>query len=92
MINQYENIVLNREFIMKQIKRLVVSELNFYRDECNFTDEERQYFDLKAKDASDIKVSMELNISIAKVNKLSRQVRSKMERVENLYNASKLRK
>ena len=77
---------------MKQIKRLVVSELNFYRDECNFTDEERQYFDLKAKDASDIKVSMELNISIAKVNKLSRQVRSKMERVENLYNASKLRK
>ena len=92
MINQYENIVLNREFIMKQIKRLVVSELNFYRDECNFTDEERQYFDLKAKDASDIKVSMELNISIAKVNKLSRQVRSKMERVENLYNVSKLRK
>ena len=77
---------------MKQIKRLVVSELNFYRDECNFTDEERQYFDLKAKDASDIKVSMELNISIAKVNKLSRQVRSKMERVEDLYNASKLRK
>ena len=77
---------------MKQIKRLVLSELNFYRDECNFTDEERQYFDLKAKDASDIKVSMELNISIAKVNKLSRQVRSKMERVENLYNVSKLRK
>ena len=74
---------------MKQIKRLVVSELNFYRDECNFTEDERRYFDMKSKDYSDIKVSMEMNISISKVNKLSRQVRTKMQRVEKLYDNMK---
>ena len=74
---------------MKQIKRLVVSELNFYRDECNFTEDERRYFDMKSKDFSDIKVSMEMNISISKVNKLSRQVRTKMQRVEKLYDNMK---
>ena len=44
---------------------------------------------MKSKDYSDIKVSMEMNISISKVNKLSRQVRTKMQRVEKLYDNMK---
>lgn len=70
---------------MRLIKTYVLSELNFYREECNFTEEERMYFDMKAKDYSDNKICIEMNISLSKVNKLSKNVRLKMNRVDKLF-------
>lgn len=69
---------------MKSIKLYVESELDMFRNECNFTDEELQYFNMKAKDCSDNKISIEMNISSSKVAKLSKQVRAKMKRVLEL--------
>ena len=58
-----------------------VPELNKFRELCNFTEEEEQYFNLRAKDRSNIQIAMEMNISESKVSKLARKVKSKMKRV-----------
>ena len=70
---------------MKYIRDFIESELEHYRKECNFTDDELAYFNMKAKDYSDNKITIELNVSISKVNKLSRQVRDKVKRVDRIY-------
>ena len=41
---------------------------------------------------SDTKVSLEMNISISKVNKLSRIVRDKMNRVDSIHDLKKISK
>lgn len=35
-----------------RIQNFVESELQYFRDECNFSDEELEYFNLRAKDKS----------------------------------------
>ena len=57
------------------------SELQHFRDECNFTDAELQYFNLRAKDKSNVQIAMEMNISEAQVSKLAKRVKSKLLRV-----------
>ena len=39
-------------------------ELERFRDQCNFTEDERQCFDLKAKGMTNIQLSMQLNMSV----------------------------
>ena len=56
-------------------------ELQKFRDECNFSDEEMQYFNLRAKHLSNVQISMEMHISEAKVSVLAKKVKSKMKRV-----------
>ena len=58
-----------------------VPELDKFRALCNFTPDEEQYFNLRAKDKSNIQIAMEMNISESKVSKLARKVKSKMKRV-----------
>ena len=67
------------------IKDFVESDLQFYREECNFTDEELIYFNMKAKGASDTMIVMNASFSLSKVNDLSKSVRKKIERVNNLF-------
>lgn len=63
------------------IRDFTVPELNMFRELCNFTSEELKYFNLKAKDYSNVKIAMEMNISEAQVSKLAKRVKSKMIRV-----------
>lgn len=63
------------------IADFVEKELEFFRKECNFTDEELEYFNLRSKGNSNLYISMTMNVSEAKVNKLSRKVKDKMIRV-----------
>ncbi len=58
-------------------------ELEHFIKFCNFTDSEMQYFLLKSRDCSNVKISLEMNISEQQVCKISRRVRSKIERVKN---------
>ena len=58
-----------------------VPELDKFRALCNFTPDEEQYFNLRAKDKSNIQIAMEMNISESKVSKLARKVKDKMKRV-----------
>ena len=63
------------------INDFVEWELNKFREECNFSDEELTYFNLRAKNKSNVRIAMQMNISEAKVSKLARRVKDKMIRV-----------
>lgn len=43
-------------------------ELDKFRKECNFTDMERECFELKAKDCTNIELAMKLNVSESTVS------------------------
>ena len=58
-------------------------ELDKFRKECNFTEIERQCFDLKAKDKTNTQLSMEMNVSESTISVVMRRVRTKITRVLN---------
>ena len=58
-------------------------ELEYFRKECNFTDQERRCFDLKARDCTNIQLAMELNMSESTVSVTMRRVRTKITKVLN---------
>ena len=66
---------------MNKIRDFVEWKLNMFRKECNFTTDELTYFNLRAKDKSNIEIAFEMNISESQVSKLARRVKSKMKRV-----------
>lgn len=56
-------------------------ELNIFRESCNFTDDERQYFELKAKNKSNVQIAQEMNISENTVVNIDRKVKRKILKV-----------
>ena len=64
-----------------KIRDFTVPELNKFRELCNFTDDEMQYFNLRAKDKSNVQIAIIMNISEAQVSKLARRVKDKIKRV-----------
>ena len=63
------------------LRDFTVPELNRFRELCNFTDSELEYFNLRAKDMSNIQIALEMNVSEPQVSKLAKRVKSKMLRV-----------
>lgn len=66
---------------LPKICRFTQLELNVFRKYCNFTNDELQYFDLKAADQTNVRIAMTLNVSEAQVSKLARRVKDKMKRI-----------
>lgn len=66
---------------MMKIRDFTVPELNRFRELCNFTDDELAYFNLRARDKSNIQIAIEMNISEAQVSKLAKRVKDKMKRI-----------
>lgn len=64
-----------------QLYEFTKPELDKFRELCNFTDEELDYFNLRSRKASNIEISLALNMSTSKVSLLARAVKSKMKRV-----------
>lgn len=64
-----------------KIRDFVEFELQYFRDYCNFSESELQYFNLRAKDKSNIQIALEMNISEAQVSKLAKRVKIKMLRI-----------
>ena len=56
-------------------------ELQKFRDECNFTDEELEYFNLRAKNKSNVEIALTMNVSESKVSILARKVKTKIKKV-----------
>ena len=56
-------------------------ELDMLIDQCNFTVQELEYFNLKSKDISNVEISIKMNISESTVSKLAKKVKSKIFRV-----------
>lgn len=63
------------------ISDFTVPELNKFRDLCNFTKEERELFELRAKDVSLEQCAELMNMSISAVKQKSRKINSKIERI-----------
>ena len=66
---------------MNRINDFVEFELQYFRDYCNFSDEELQYFNMRAKDKSNVEIALTMNVSESKVNKLAKRVKMKMLKV-----------
>ena len=56
-------------------------ELQKFRDECNFTEDELEYFNLRAKNRSNIEIAMKMCVSDSKVSVLARKVKRKVMKV-----------
>ena len=65
--------MLLRDYTLPEINRFIAN--------CNFTESELKYFTLKAKDRSNVEISIEMNISEQQVSKLARRVKNKINRV-----------
>lgn len=66
-----------------KISDFTVPELDVFREKCNFTESERQCFELKAKDYTNTKLAMELAMSESNVSVIMRRVRTKITKVLN---------
>ena len=64
-----------------EIYDFVEWELQKFRDECNFTHEELEYFELRAKDKKNYQIAMEMNVSESKVYSLAKRVKRKIKKV-----------
>lgn len=64
-----------------QIYDFVEWELELLRKECNFSDDELQYFNLRAKHKSNVEISITMNVSEAQVSKLAKRVKTKILKV-----------
>lgn len=63
------------------IRDFTVPELERFRELCNFTEDEMEYFNLRAKDKSNTEISLSMNVSLPQVSKLAKRVKSKILRV-----------
>jgi len=66
---------------MEPIYDFVKKELDFFRQECNFSEEELAYFNLRAKHLSNQQIAIKMNVSEGKVSKLASAVKKKMMEV-----------
>ena len=64
-----------------KIRDFTVPELNRFRALCNFTPDERWYFELRSRDKSNVEISFEMNVSEAQVSKLAKRVKNKILRL-----------
>lgn len=56
-------------------------DLDKFRQLCNFTDDELQYFNLRARDKSNVQISIAMSISESQVSKLAKGVKNKITAV-----------
>lgn len=64
-----------------QIYDFTVPELNKFRELCNFSDSELEYFNLRAKHKSNIEIALTMHVSESQVSKLARKVKDKIRRI-----------
>lgn len=64
-----------------KICNLIEKELEKLRIECNFTDDERECFELKARDKSNQFIALKMNVSLSKVTQLNKRIRQKINKV-----------
>lgn len=64
-----------------QVYDFTKPELDYFREQCNFTPDELEYFNLRSSGMSNVQIALEMNVSESKVSKLARKVKSKILRV-----------
>ena len=64
-----------------QIYDFTIPELNRFRELCNFSPQELDYFNLRAKHKSNVEIAFTMHVSESQVSKLARKVKDKIKRV-----------
>ena len=64
-----------------KIYDFTVPELNYYRDYCNFTEDERVLFEYRAKNIPLETCAEIMNVSISTAKRISKRVNNKITRV-----------
>lgn len=64
-----------------RIPDFVEWELEYFRQNCNFSTEELEYFELRSKYKSNVEIALTMHISEAKVSKLARKVKDKIVKI-----------
>ena len=64
-----------------RIYDFVEKELEYFRKECNFSPEELEYFNLRAKHYTNQQIAIKMNVSEGKVSKLAKSVKTKILKV-----------
>ena len=64
-----------------QLYDFTIPELNKFKELCNFTPQELEYFNLRSKCKSNIEIAIAMNLSDSQVSKLARKVKDKIRRV-----------
>ena len=64
-----------------QLYDFTVPELNKFRELCNFTDDELEYFELRSRKKSNVQIALTMHVSEAQVSKLARKVKNKIIRI-----------
>jgi DNA-binding NarL/FixJ family response regulator len=81
IINLPKPISFSETKIKSKLCDYIKPELDRFRELCNFTDDELEYFNLRSKGVSNVAISLEMNICEAKVSLLARSVKDKIKRV-----------
>lgn len=66
---------------MFKLRRFIKTEVDYLKDNCNFTEDEVTVFDMKCRDASDVQIAMAMNISDRTVSELTQRVKIKILKV-----------
>ena len=66
------------------LKDCTEPELDVFRNNCNFTDDEMKYFNLRSKGKSNIQISLEMDVSTATVSRLASRVQTKISRINSI--------
>ncbi len=64
-----------------KLRDFTVPELDKFKALCNFTSDELEYFELRAKDYSNVAIALQMNVSESQVSKLAKRVKSKIIRI-----------
>ncbi len=64
-----------------QIPNFLKHELDFFVDQCNFTDREKQFLYLSNKEETLESIAEKLNYSVSTVNRISKRVKNKIMKV-----------
>ena len=64
-----------------KIYDFTVPELNYFRDNCNFTHEEQMLFDYRAKNIPLECIAEIMNISVSTAKRISRRVNNKIIKI-----------
>lgn len=68
-------------FLALRIYDFTKPELDKLRQECNFTDEEKECFEFKAKNKTNQDIAFLMNVSPSKVSYLTRKIKNKISKV-----------
>ena len=68
-----------------KIHDFTVPELNYFREYCNFTEEERMLFDYRSKNITLETCAEIMNVSVSTAKRISRKINNKIENVSLFF-------